>query len=64
MADRNMEDREKREKMCHILSSLYNRPCFFWGHCLKLKMSKLAFIEVFLGPEGSCDSPVDLRPAC
>ena len=54
----------KKERKCVLHSlPLYNRRCFFWGHCLKLEMCKIAFVKVFLSPEGSCYSHVNLRPA-
>lgn len=31
--------KKEKENVLHSLS-LYNRPCFIWGHCLTLKIEQ------------------------
>ena len=50
----------KREENVPYSLPLYNRPCFFWGHCLKLKMCEVTLIKILLCPEGSCYGHVNL----
>lgn len=54
------QGKQKRKKMCYILSLSIIGVVFFGDIVSKLKLCKVAFVEVLLSSEGPCYGHVNL----